>query len=310
MSQLLAGAGPYSLTKTWYVDGTPTDVGDVTIGVTDGNGGEVVAPLTATTNNADGTYTYSLADQANPNILTVTWTRSDTGADLKDRLELVGGWLFTEAQARAFSAKADATSALVPLASETEYPDATIADERARITEDLEYWTARGWVPRYARLELAGNGGSSLSLRDGFCRTADGHNLHRPGRLSDISQILSVTVSGTSVTTTNVEVDPVRARLIRTDSGLWTLPTTSSPYNVVVEYAYGLPYLVDGVDRVALKILVDRLVPSAWPDRVLSADTEYGTTRFVQPGGPMHNVSRLPEVNDWVNRHDHRIMVG
>ena len=117
MSQLLAGAGPYSLIKTWDVDGTATDVGDVTVGVVDGNGDTIVAVLTATTNNADGTYTYSLADQANPDQLTITWTRTNTGADLIDRLELVGNWLFTESQARAFQAKADATSALIPLAS-------------------------------------------------------------------------------------------------------------------------------------------------------------------------------------------------
>jgi len=307
--QLLAGAGPYALAKTWYVDGTPTDVGAVTIGIVDGNGDVIVAAGTSTTNNANGTYTYSLADQAAPDQLTLTWTRVSTGADLVDRVELVGNWLFTEAQARTFAAKADATSALIPLASSTEYPDPMIADERARICDDLEYWTGRGWVPRYARLELVGTGTAALELRNGICRTADAYMLNRPGRLNDIAILLNVTVGGSTVSVADVEIDTLRGNLIH-KSGFWTNGIITNPYNVVVEYVYGLPFTTDGVDRIALKLLIDRLVPSAWPDRVLSADTEYGTTRLIQPGGPMGNVSRLPEVNDWVNRHNYKVLVG
>jgi hypothetical protein len=308
MSQLLAGAGPYTLTKTWYVDGTATDVGAVTVGIVDGNGDEVVASGTATTNNADGTYDYSLADQASPDQLKVTWTRSDTGADLADRIELVGNWLFTEAQARAFNAKADATTALKPLASSTEYPDATLADERERILADLEQWTGRGWVPRYARLELPGNGYTALSLNGAFCRTSDGYPLHRPGKFNDIGYILTATDSGTAVTVANIKIDPTRNVLIRTDTS-WNTPTTTSPHNVVVEYVYGLPYLVDGVDRIAMKLLIDRLVPSAFSDRALSVATDFGTTQLVTQGGPMGNVSKVPEVNQWVRDHDYRIFL-
>lgn len=307
MTQLLAAAGPYTLTKTWYVDGTPTDVGAVTIGIVDGSGTEVVAAATSTTNNEDGTYTYSLADQATPQELKVTWTRSSSGADLVDRMELVGNWLFTEAQARTFQAKADATSALIPLGSATEYPDATISGERSRLTEDLEFWTARGWIPRYARLELTGSGGTWLDLSRGVCRTSDGYQLHRPGRLNDIGQILTATINGETVDVSTIEIDNLH-RTVGLTSGVWSIPS-STPFNVVIEYVYGLPYLVDGVDRIALKELVNRLVPSAWPDRVISADTEYGTTRFVQPGGPMGNVSQLPEVNSWVKMHDHRVWI-
>jgi hypothetical protein len=309
MTQLLAGAGPYSITKTWYVDGTPTDVGAVTIGIIDGNGDEVVASGTSTTNNANGTYTYSLADQAAPDVLVLTWTRVSTGADLVDRMELVGNWLFSEAQARTFAAKADATSALIPLASSTEYPDAVLADERTRITDDLEFWTGRAWIPRYARLELNGNGSSVLSLHKGICRTADGYGLNRPGRTADIAELLSVTVGGTALTLTDIEIDPIVGRLIN-KGGVWTAATTNDPYNVVVEYVYGMAYLIDGVDRIALKILIDRLVPSAYPDRALRIEGEYGTMQLVAQGGPMKNVSRVPEVNDWVTRHDHRVLVG
>jgi len=309
MTQLLAGAGPYSLTKTWYVDGTATDVGDVTIGIDDGNGDEIVAAATATTNNTDGTYTYSLADQPSPDELIVTWTRTDTGADLVDRMELVGNWLFTESQARAFHAKADATAALKPLNSAAEYPDAVIADERKRIQDDLEYWTGRAWIPRYCRLELSGNGGSVLPLSHAIPRTSDGYVLTRPGRLNDIGIVLTVSVAGTALTVSDIEIDTIHERLINKD-GIFAAATIANPYNVVVEYIYGQPTLVDGIDRIAMKLLVDRLVPSAFTDRALEVANDYGTVRLVQPGGPMMNVSRIPEVNDWVNRHNHKILLG
>ena len=310
MNQVLANAGSVTLTKTWYQSGTPTDVDDVTIGIVDGNGAEVVAVPAATTNAGSGVYTYTLADQANPKLLVATWTDTSTTDTRVDRLEVVGGFLFTENQARTFAAKADATSALKPLASDTEYPDDTISDERARLTDDFEQWTGRSWVPRYARVELAGNGRSVLSLRDGFARTSDGYQLHRPGRFNDIAVLLSVTVGGTAVDVADVEVDPTSGRLIRSDSGYWDWPTLTSPFNVVVEYVYGLPYIVDGVDRIALKVLIDRLVPSAWPDKALSADTEYGTTRFIQPGGPMSNRTSIAEVNDWITTHNMKVLVG
>ena len=308
MSQLLAGAGPYSLVKTWGVDGTATDVGDVTIGVVDGNGDEIVAAVTATTNNADGTYTYSLADQANPDQLKITWTRADTSADLVDRVELVGNWLFTEVQARTFHAKADATVALKPLDSPTEYPDAIIADERLRILDDLEQWTGRSWVPRYCRVELKGRGSPILPL-SGIPRTSDGFALNRSGRSTDIAQLLTLSVGGTSQTVGNYVLDPVGGNLISKAASFPSAPA-SNPYNVVAEYVYGMPTIVDGVDRIALKLLVDRLVPSAFPDRALSVDTDFGTTRFVQPGGPQDNKSRVPEVNQWLRDHNYRIPLG
>jgi hypothetical protein len=309
MNQVVANAGSVTLTLTWYQSGTPTDVDDVTIGIVDGNGVEVVADETATSNEGSGVYTYTLADQANPNLLLATWTDVSSGDTRVERLEVVGGFLFTENQARTFAAKADATSALVPLASSTEYPDDIIADERARLTDDFETWTGRSWIPRYARVVLSGNGGSVLSLRVGKCVTSDGYKLNRQGRRNDIAELLSVTVGGTTVSTSDVEIDETLGRLIRT-SGVWTAASVTDPFNVVVEYVYGLPYLADGVDRIALKLLVDRLVPSAWPDRVLSADTEYGTTRFIQPGGPMSNRTRIPEVNDWINTHNMKVLVG
>lgn len=306
MTQIVAGTGPYTLTKTWAVNGTPTDVGAVTIGVVDGNGDEVVAAATATTNNADGTYTYSLADQANPDQLKVTWTRSDTSADLVDRIEVTGGLLFSEIQARTFKAKADADSTVIPLTSSTSYTDAMIADARTAVTDDLERWTGRGWIPRYARVEFKGNGSYVLDVEDGICRLSDGYRLNRPGRFNDIAVILSATDGGSDVKS-SVVVDEGQFR--RTDSP-WTQSDVTDPFNITIEYVYGLPGIVNSADRMGLLLTVDRLVPSGVTDRALTVDSDYGTVRLVQPGGPQNNVSRLPEVNAWVVENSARAPFG
>ena len=168
------------LTFTAYQDGTETDLGTITIGIVDANGDTVVASGTAVTDNSDGTYTYTLAKQTEVNFLIATWSVSG-GADFESYVDVVGSELFNETTARAFAAKADATSALKPLASEDEYPDSVIAGERDRITDDLEQWTGRSFISRYARLELKGTGSSVLSLRDGKCVRSDGYHLNRPG---------------------------------------------------------------------------------------------------------------------------------
>lgn len=301
MSRLLANAGPYTLTHTWYVDGTATNVGDVTVGIVDGSGSAVVTPGTATTNNGDGTYTYSLSDQTTPDILVSTWTRSDTSASVVSHLEVVGSHLFTEPMARAYGAKDDGTA---PLSSATEYADATILDGRDRITDELEEWTGRSWIRRYCRAEFAGDGTRSLYLQDGIPRLASGYPLHRRGRIMDVVQLLSVSVGGTSVATTNFKVGS--GGLISRTSGVFSSATSSSPLNVVVEWEYGLPFPVDGADRVGMALLVDRLVPSAYPERAISWDSEFGTVRMVTEGGPMMNRTRIPHVNQWLRDHDYR----
>jgi hypothetical protein len=304
MSQSLVNTEP-----TFRIVIGAESVGDITVTVTNGNG-TVVDEDAATTDNEDGTYDYTLflADNTRIDVLKLIWTL-DTGETVTTFEEIVGNLLFTVSSAREFGAKSDATAALKPLASTTEYLTATIAAERVRITEDLEYWTGRAWIPRYARIVFSGNGTTRLQLRKGICRTADGYMLNRPGRFNDTALLLSASIGGTAVTLSNVEIDTVSETLIL-KSGVWTYATAANPYNITVEYVYGPPYLIDGVDRIALKILIDRLVPSAFPDRALRVEGEYGTMQLVQPGGPMKNVSRVPDVNDWVSRHDHRVLVG
>ncbi len=289
MIQILEDAGPYTLTLSWELDGTATDVGDVTIGITDGGGSAVVAALTATTNNADGTYTYSLADQSDPNPLRVTWTRTDTGADLVQRVEVMAAPLFTEVAARAFNNS--------KLSSTNNYTDAMISDERTRIGEMFERWTGRSWVERYCRVELPGSGSHELWLGDGYQRTSDGRPLHRPGATRDVSRLLSVTVGGVSVTLSTVTV---MGGMLWRDGAVWTQGTVSNPLNVVVEYVYGLPAASEGSDRMALLLLVDHLANTKIGDNVTSFSDEMGTMQFLTAGRG-RALTNVPELNQWLN---------
>ena len=293
---ILVNTGPTSLSWQYREDGDAADPGSVTIGIVDGNGTEVVAPLTATNGTGTDPRTYSLATQTDPTELVVTWTY--TGGTFVDRLSIVGGWLYTETQARAFDNAA--------MSNTTTYTDADLAWHRDQIQLDLERWTGRSWVPKYCRLEVGGDGTRELWLDRGVARTADGGRLDCPGRAADTIEVISCTVDGTSVSTSDITVfDGV---LWRTDS-TWTQYTASDPLNIVVEFTYGVPAGANGSDRIGLMLLRDRLIPSNISDRASSFSDELGTYRFVTAGFGS-NVTSLPEVNAWVQANDKRVMIA
>ena len=270
----------------------------------DANGDTVVASGTAVTDNADGTYAHTLSAASEPNLYYVTLTESG-GDSFTIPIEVAGDVLFSELDARQFGAKANGTA---PLNSATEYTDAMLLKERNQISDLLEQWTSRSWVPRYARREIPGTGAKDLWLGDGEPRASDGRALYRPGSLTDVREIISVTINGTAVTASNVKFDSTNGHLFRTD-GSFTRQTQTNPYNIVVEYTYGMDPWVDGARRIGLLLAVDRLVPSAISDRATSFTDELGTLRFETPGR-FGNVSTLPEVNHWVKTHTRRIPLG
>lgn len=294
-----------TITLTAYTDGTATDQGTFTIGIVDGNGDTVVAAGTAVTDNSDGTYEYTLAAQSDPAFLIATWTESGGSPIYTTPIEVVGNVLFNENQLRSFDEKANGTAAL---SSATEYTDSMLLEAHDRVADLLEAWTDRSWIPRYCRLELAGNGSRQLLARDGDARLSNGEAISRPGKNTDIIQVLGASVNGTAITASNVKVDPTNGTFYRTD-GSWTAASTSRPRNVVIEYVYGQSFIVDSVDRIAMMLVLDQLVPSAISDRATTFTDELGTLRFETPGR-FGNVSTIPEVNAWVKSHSVRIPLG
>ena len=285
-----------TLTASAYSDNVLTDIGTLTIGIVDIAGNTVVAAGSAVTSDGgDGTYTYDLAAQTTVNQLVVTWTE-DGGDVFTTRHEVVGGDLFTVGAARLFDNAA--------LTNSTTYPDLAIATARGRITDKLEQWTGRSWIPRYRYGLFAGSGDRWLPLRDaGTSRGGSGGE----GAGFDPLTVISGTVNGTSITTGNVAVFD-NGYLYRKD-GLWNYPPPTNPLNVAVGYEYGQISLVDGVDRIALLLLRDEIVSSNISDRTSRFSDELGTYTFVTPGVG-RAVSNVPEVNEWVSAHDVRLRIG
>ncbi len=230
---ILVNTGPTTITKTWYVDGTATDVGTVTIGIVDADGNVIVAPATAvTTDGGDGTYAYSLAVQTAPKILTITWTEGTQSQT--DVLEVVGGWLFTEAELRAYYSS-DLTSAAT-------YPDSDIAAARERITAEFEQICGVSFVPRYKRQTMSGDGSHVLWI-------------DRPYT----SEVLSATIGTTSQTVSNLALDDMLP-IVRHKTSTWTAATNSDPYNVTISYVHGHAAPPGDIKRAAMILARNQLV--------------------------------------------------
>ncbi len=224
MTAILVDTGPTVLTKTWYVDGTPTDVGTITIGIVDLDGTVIETPGTTTTNNGDGTYTFSLAVQNDVNELVATWT---AGAQaVVDEIHIIGGRLFTEAEARAYYGS--------DLADDTVYTDAAIAEARDRITVEFGMIAVVAFVPTYFRETIAGNGGRILETEH-----------------PRISQILAATIGTVAQTVADLQPDPKLPYVYHT-TGIWFHPTASDPFNVTISYVYGHSSVPPDIKRAAL----------------------------------------------------------
>lgn len=272
-----------NITLTAYADGTQSDLGTFTIGIVDANGDTVVAAGTSVTDNGDGTYEYDLAAQSEPNHLIATWTEAG-GTVFTTHIEVVGSVLFNEAQLRTFDDDA--------ISSATDYTDADILAMHDRVADYLEQQTGRSWMRRYARCELPGSGGNNLYLDQAIYRTSGNLPLHRPGAKRDLIRVFSAN-DGSSITTSNIIILP--DRLVRTDAA-WTAPTITDPYNVTLEYEYGMPYLVDGVDRIAMMIARHWLVSSRIPGNAASFTDTLGSYSFDE--------TKLPyEAYHWIKAH-------
>lgn len=274
-----------TLTMSAYNDGTLTDQGTFTIGIVDANGDTVVAAGTAVVDNADGTYEYTLAAQTEPNFLTATWTEAG-GTTYATFVEVIGSVLFAEHQLRAFD------SAM--LTSTTKYLDADILAAHDRVSDYIEHQTNRSWIRRYNRVEIAGSGGYDMHVADGEPRTSAGVPLFRPGWSKDVIRLLGVQIDGGTIDVSDFKVAP--SGLITRTDGTWTKPTSTNPRNVVVEYEYGQPYPVDGVDRIAMMIARHQLVASRVPGSAQSFTDAAGSYTFDE--------TRLPyEAWHWIKAH-------
>ncbi len=268
-----------------YVSGTLTDAsGSVTCTVTDENDTVILNGVTAT---SDGTGKYfvdlGISNTTDVNKLYAEWTGTweSVSQKLRTNHEILGFPIFTEAQARAFD--------IAQLSSASDYPDADIFDERARITDLLEQWTGVSWTSRYNLKKMSGDTTRILSVP----------NFH-------VTKVISVKILGETIATSNFEIDEDAGFIHRID-GHFPEPTSEYPLPVVIEYEHGWDYVKNGVDRIGLKLLQDRIISSNIPDRATSFNDELGNIALVTQGGGFKNPTRIPEVNQWIDENSEKV---
>lgn len=286
---------PATLTKKFYdASGDQADAGATTITVEDANGDEVVA-TTAATKTGSGTtteYSYSLAAQPDVAVLYVTWASDDLGTEL-DVVEVIGDQLFYIAEARA----ATVSGMQTPLADDNAYPGETLKTWHMYIADLFEQRTAQSFFPRYGRIKLRGDNTRNAWFPAGIPISEQGYSLARGGESKDIRRIISVTVDGVAQDASNFSVD---LRGIRSHNFHFPEALYGDPYNVVVEYEYGLLPVPYEARVNAIRMLLANAVNSDIPSRATSFNNEDGTFRL-----STHPV----EVEDFLRQNNRRGVV-
>ncbi len=257
---VLEDAGDTTITKTFYDDGVQADPGSVTVDVARADGTALVTGAAAGKSGSGTSATFSYTLQASwltqVDILTVTWTRADTGGKLKDTVEIVGDLLFTITELRAFHDD--------DLADTTVWSNDDIAAARLRIVDSFEQICGVSFVPRYRRRQHAGDGTSKLIVE-------------RP----KITTVLSA-VDSTVDVTADATPDPLLPVIYHTD-GTWTAPTPSDPLPITVAYRHGWETAPEEIRRAALILarrqLIKDVTGAGVPDQASSWND--GTGQFV-----------------------------
>jgi hypothetical protein len=286
--QILAGT-TVTLSAQFYSDGTVANPGVTTVGIVDSAGASVVAAGTATGGATTGPRTYALSDTTELDTLTVTWTTASLGT-VTTTHEIVGAFLFSVAEARAFDGAA--------MANTTTYPTTAIEEARARLTDEFEEMCGVSFIPRYRVDVLSGDGGFDLMLP----------------RLK-VRDIRSVEYrDGGTATWTSYTADDL-ADIYIEDYG-WINRESRGTFltgrrNLRVGYEHGFSAPPLDIKRAALMAARYELVRTNINDRAISISTEQGSEQLWTPGlsGRGTAIHPLPEVDRILKLHNYRIPV-
>lgn len=289
MSQYVVGQRP-----THRVEVGAASVGVVAVAAVDGAG--TVIPMGAVVDNADGTYDVTpTSPYTLPTVIELTWTWSTNTVVTVD--EIVGSALFTVDEIREYRS----AGLLTPLSSVTDYPEALLRDWRETVAGAFELRTGRAHHLRYCRIEAAGTGTRTLSPRAARRRvSSSGRPVGGEGSMRDLRRVLSVTVDGTAVATSDVRI--VDDTFHRVDT-TWPTGTSDDPTNVAIEYEYG--YESWEARKHGLTTLATRAVRPDWSPFATSISNPDGSQAF-----PAGGWAWPPEVFDWLRRADRTIAIA
>lgn len=194
-------------------DGAPAEpAGAVTVAVERSDGTEVIPATGATPGPGTGERSVQLTAAQNDRVdaLTATWTDAGDGSAHVTQHEVVGGFLFSEAEGRSMADE---------FADTARYPKELVLAVRRQVESAIEGICGRAFVPRFKVATLDGEGDASLWLDDLFPRV-----------------VRSASVGGVALTAGQLADLVLDASgEVRRRSGYWA----RGDANVVVAYEYG-----------------------------------------------------------------------
>lgn len=240
--------------------GEPETRTSVTVSVDRANGTELVSSTAAAAGDETGEFTLTLsaAQTSTLDVLTATWHDVDNDVDWYTHHRIVGGFMFTLAEARAHDDVLDDSS---------KYPPAVLAAKRTEVENTAEWICDRAFVPSYARVVADGDGTGQLRI-----------GLHDLRRLRSVTVFDDLSDAGTTLTTDELASISLLTGgvLRRTDGGIF-IPGSQ---NVIVEVEYGL----DGPESPMAAAAMTHLVSvvnarkTGIPDRARSMTSPEGTS--------------------------------
>lgn len=249
--RILAGvAAELAVTLTNAEGSAAAASGAVTVEVVRADGTVLLPAGSSTTNPAVGEYRRALtpAQAAELDELTARWNDAGDGSVHTTRVEVVGAYYFSVAQARSTDPS---------LGDAAKYPTAAILAARQEVEEEAERICGQAFVPRFRRVTLAADGGE-LELPDPRVR-----------------RVQALTAGSTVVDPSTVTLDG------RMASGSWAAGRAT------VAYEHGWDAPPADLRRAALARLRQRLnqAKSGIPERAESWSAgEGGTFRLAMPG--------------------------
>ncbi len=279
------------MTHTFQTDGVAADPSPdtATVAITRADGTVLVASTPATeAGTGVVTYTLTPAQTTLLDTLTVTWTATFGGQPnaFVTTVEIVGGTLFTVAQAKAIQGMTTQTTA-------------AITEARTLVETALEGALRYSLVPRYHEETFSGERNHALWSRAPLVGNVPGSNI------PFATSIRSVSINGTALSSPT-DVLPHA-------TGFYYSSGWPSGYsNIVVRYDHGAKYLLPEATRVALILTKSWLGGQNRPidDRAITFNaTEGGTYSLAVPGRNGSSFGH-PDVDVVVDRYNLNVGVA
>lgn len=266
MNEVLAGAGGTVQLTFYDANGDPVDPGAVTATVKDSAGVEIAGSPFGTTGTSTRSFTLPVT-LAVLDVYSVTWNVPD-GSKRYSAFEMVGGFVFTLADLRAFDAEL----------TEAAYSDARVRAAREYVQEVFEDESVTGvaFRPRGRRAKRDGTDTTDLVLPDPLPRS-----------------VVSAKVDDVALTAAELaDLVLYRHGKVRRKSGRWS----AGIGNVEVFYEHGHAERPAPINEAALRLARHVLVRSGMAsDRATVQFTEIGAFRLSVAG--RDGWTGLPEVD-------------